>query len=164
MICVYGFSISYIPGFALRCVILYKILPFSNTLRWHSLNVNSEVQNRKCLRWIPRLAEFLRESCLTPLGILYLPTCVGWGRGISGHLLWFLVFDRNERDAKRSPTLPWKLRHLGRVEDGARHGSGTMMDTRKKRCGDGYVGAEDYCITRGVGEMTCRWWQTEGEC
>ena len=25
------------------------------------------------------LAEFLRESCLAPLGILYLPTCVGFG-------------------------------------------------------------------------------------
>ena len=24
-------------------------------------------------------AEFLRESCLAPLGILYLPTCVGFG-------------------------------------------------------------------------------------
>lgn len=24
-------------------------------------------------------AEFLRESCLVPLGILYLPTCVGFG-------------------------------------------------------------------------------------
>uniref|UniRef100_A0ACD5TPJ1 Uncharacterized protein n=1 Tax=Avena sativa TaxID=4498 RepID=A0ACD5TPJ1_AVESA len=34
-----------------------KILPFSSTLGWHSLNVNGEVQNRKVLRWIPRHLE-----------------------------------------------------------------------------------------------------------
>ncbi len=28
-------------------------------------------------------AEFLRESYLAPLSILYLPTCVGYGTGIS---------------------------------------------------------------------------------
>jgi hypothetical protein len=34
-----------------------KILPFSSTLGWHSLNVNGEVQKRKGLRWIPRHPE-----------------------------------------------------------------------------------------------------------
>ena len=34
-----------------------KILPFSSTLGWHSLNVNGEVQTRKGLRWIPRHPE-----------------------------------------------------------------------------------------------------------
>ncbi|KAF2948871.1 hypothetical protein DAI22_01g066140 [Oryza sativa Japonica Group] len=34
-----------------------KILPFSSTLGWHSLNVNGEVQKRKDLRWIPRYPE-----------------------------------------------------------------------------------------------------------
>lgn len=34
-----------------------KILPFSSTLGWHSLNVNDEVQKRKGLRWIPRHPE-----------------------------------------------------------------------------------------------------------
>ncbi|KAF7012437.1 LOW QUALITY PROTEIN: hypothetical protein CFC21_026624 [Triticum aestivum] len=34
-----------------------KILPFSSTLGWHSLNVNGEVQKRKGLRWIPRNPE-----------------------------------------------------------------------------------------------------------
>ena len=34
-----------------------KILPFSSTLGWHSLNINGEVQTRKGLRWIPRHPE-----------------------------------------------------------------------------------------------------------
>ena len=34
-----------------------KILPFSSTLGWHSLNVKGEVQTRKGLRWIPRHPE-----------------------------------------------------------------------------------------------------------
>ncbi|XBI81859.1 hypothetical protein VPH35_090673 [Triticum aestivum] len=34
-----------------------KILPFSSTLGWHSLNVNGEVQKRKGLWWIPRHPE-----------------------------------------------------------------------------------------------------------
>lgn len=34
-----------------------KILLFSSTLGWHSLNVNGEVQTRKGLRWIPRHPE-----------------------------------------------------------------------------------------------------------
>lgn len=34
-----------------------KILPFSSTFGWHSLNVNGEVQTRKGLRWIPRHPE-----------------------------------------------------------------------------------------------------------
>ena len=41
------------------------------------------------LEWAPLLpklrshfAEFLRESYLAPLSILYLPTCVGYGTGI----------------------------------------------------------------------------------
>ncbi|CAA6654015.1 unnamed protein product [Spirodela intermedia] len=34
-----------------------KILPFSSTLGWHSLNVNGEVQMRKGLWWIPRHLE-----------------------------------------------------------------------------------------------------------
>ena len=34
-----------------------KILPFSSSLRWHSLNVNGDVYNRKSLRWIPRPLE-----------------------------------------------------------------------------------------------------------
>ncbi|PIA28991.1 hypothetical protein AQUCO_06400042v1 [Aquilegia coerulea] len=34
-----------------------KILPFNNTLGWHSLKLNGEVQTRKGLRWIPRHPE-----------------------------------------------------------------------------------------------------------
>ncbi|XBH71872.1 hypothetical protein VPH35_099269 [Triticum aestivum] len=34
-----------------------KILPFSSTLGWHSLNVNGKLQKRKGLRWIPRHPE-----------------------------------------------------------------------------------------------------------
>ena len=34
-----------------------KILPFSSTLGWHSLQVKGEVQTRKGLRWIPRHPE-----------------------------------------------------------------------------------------------------------
>jgi hypothetical protein len=47
--------VSSIYGFAFMDV--DKILPFSSTLGWHSLNVNSEVQKRKGLRWIPRHPE-----------------------------------------------------------------------------------------------------------
>jgi len=44
-----------------------KILPFSSTLGWHSLNVNGEVQKRKGLRWIPRHPETrLHVSQLPP--------------------------------------------------------------------------------------------------
>lgn len=34
-----------------------KILPFSSTLGWHSLQVKGEVQKQKGLRWIPRHPE-----------------------------------------------------------------------------------------------------------
>lgn len=36
---------------------VYKILPFSSTLGWHSQHINGEVQTRKGLRWIPRHPE-----------------------------------------------------------------------------------------------------------
>jgi len=41
-----------IYDFAFMDVDKNKILPFSINLRWHSLNVNGEVQKRKGLRWI----------------------------------------------------------------------------------------------------------------
>ena len=51
------------------------------------------------------LAEFLRESCLAPLGILYLPTCVGFGYRylpygtLSGTCLIFVEKDRRMKIA-----------------------------------------------------------------